>query len=48
MAGALILLVADCAARGVSAVEIPVGILTTFIGVPILLVFMIKRRAGEV
>ena len=48
MVGALILLAADCAARGISAAEIPVGIPTTFIGVPILLIFMIKRREGEV
>jgi len=48
MTGALILLVSDCIARGAFSSEIPVGIPATFIGVPILLAFMIKRRAGEV
>jgi len=48
MVGALILLVSDCIARGVSSAEIPVSIPATFIGVPILLVFLLKRRAGEV
>ncbi|MCL2702819.1 MAG: iron ABC transporter permease [Defluviitaleaceae bacterium] len=44
MIGALILLVSDCFARGISGVEIPVSIPTTFIGVPVLLVFMLKRQ----
>jgi len=48
MVGALILLVSDCIARSITTAEIPVGIPTTFIGVPILLLFMIKRRVGEV
>jgi len=48
LTGALILLVSDCVARSISTMEIPVGIPTTFIGVPILLAFMAKRRAGEI
>ena len=48
LTGALILLVSDCIARSISTTEIPVGIPTTFIGVPILLAFMIKRRAREI
>jgi len=48
MVGALILLISDSIARSVTTMEIPVGILTTIIGIPILLVFMLKRRAGEV
>jgi len=47
MIGALILLVSDCIARSVSTVEIPVSIPTTLIGVPILLYFMLKRKAGK-
>jgi len=48
LCGAFILLVADVLARGLSTVEIPISILTTFIGVPILLYFMHSRRAGRV
>jgi len=48
MAGALILLISDCFARGILTVEIPVGIPTAFIGAPIFLAFMIKRRLGEI
>ena len=46
--GALILIVADSFARSLATVEIPISILTTFIGVPILLYFMQNRRAGKV
>jgi len=46
--GALIMLVSDCLARGISAVEIPVSIPTTFIGVPMLLFFMWRRKAGNI
>ena len=48
LTGALILLVADSFARGLSDVEIPISILTTFIGVPILLYFMKQRRTEKI
>jgi iron complex transport system permease protein len=48
MTGAAILLVSDCLARSISTVEIPVSIPTTFIGVPVLLYFMWRRKAGKV
>lgn len=48
MTGAVILLVSDCLARSISTVEIPVSIPTTFIGVPVLMYFMWKRKAGKV
>ena len=46
--GAFILLVADSFARGLTTVEIPISILTTFIGVPILLYFMHSRKVGKI
>jgi iron complex transport system permease protein len=48
LAGAFILLAADCLARSVYSAEIPISILTTFIGVPFLICFMRNRRAGRV
>jgi iron complex transport system permease protein len=48
MTGALILLIADCLARSLSSFEIPISILTTFIGVPVLVYFMINRKAGKI
>lgn len=48
MTGAFITLISDCLARGVSNVEIPISIPTTFIGVPILLYFMQRRKAGKI
>jgi iron complex transport system permease protein len=48
MTGAFILLLSDCLARGLSGVEIPISIPSTFIGVPILLYFMWKRKTGKV
>jgi len=48
LAGALILLVSDCLARGVATMEIPVSIPTTLIGVPVLLYFMWSRKTGKV
>ena len=48
VAGAVILLLSDCIARGVATVEIPISIPTTFIGAPVLLYFMWKRKAGKV
>ena len=48
MTGALIMLIADCLARSLSGFEIPISILTTFIGVPVLLYFMVSRKAGKI
>ena len=48
MTGALILLIADCLARSLSGFEIPISILTTFIGVPVLFYFMLNRKAVNV
>jgi len=48
MTGALILLISDSLARSMTTVEIPVSILTTLIGVPVLLYFMWSRKAGRV
>ena len=43
--GALLLLVSDTLARTMfSPVEIPVGIITSFIGVPFFLYLIVKRR----
>jgi len=46
--GAFVLLFADCAARMLYSAEIPISILTTFIGIPILLVFMHQRKARRI
>lgn len=48
LAGAFILLVADCLARSIHSAEIPISILTTFIGVPCLIYFMRSRKAGRI
>lgn len=48
LTGALILLVSDCLARALYSAEIPISILTTFIGVPFLIYFMRSRRAGRI
>lgn len=48
LAGAIILLVSDCLARSVYSAEIPISILTTFIGVPFLIYFMRRKRAGQI
>jgi iron complex transport system permease protein len=45
LSGALILLLADTLARTVAApLEIPVGIMTAFIGIPFFLYLLIRRR----
>ena len=45
LAGALLLLLADTLARTIVApMEVPVGILTSFIGIPFFLFLLIKRR----
>lgn len=48
LAGAFILIVADCFARSIHSAEIPISILTTFVGVPMLVYFMVKRKRGRV
>lgn len=47
LVGAVVLLTADILARLLPASELPVSILTTIIGVPILVWFMCKRREGH-
>jgi len=41
--GAIILVIADCLARSIGQSEIPISILTTFIGAPFLAYIMIRR-----
>lgn len=47
LVGAFILLAADCLARSIYSAEIPISILTTFTGVPFLIYFMRRRKAGQ-
>ena len=42
--GGILMVLADCAARGFSDIEIPISILTSLIGAPFLVILMIKRR----
>ena len=42
--GGIRMVLADCAARGFSDIEIPISILTSLIGAPFLVILMIKRR----
>ena len=46
--GAFILLTADCLARSLYSAEIPISILTTFIGLPSLIYFMRSRKARRI
>ena len=48
MVGGGVLLIADILARTLYAAELPISILTTVIGVPILVWFMCKRKGGVV
>ena len=48
MVGGAVLLVADILARSLYAGGLPISILTTVIGVPVLVYFMCKRREGMV
>lgn len=45
--GSFILLTADCLARTLTSAELPISILTTFIGVPFIVLFMQRRREGK-
>lgn len=48
MVGSVVLIVSDLLARSLTAAELPISILTTFIGIPVLVYFMCKRREGRV
>ncbi|MBQ0071566.1 MAG: iron chelate uptake ABC transporter family permease subunit, partial [Spirochaetales bacterium] len=48
LVGAFILLLSDILSRSLGSAEIPISILTTFIGVPVLVYFMCRRRGGRV
>lgn len=48
LVGALVVLVADIFARGLYSTELPISILTTVIGVPMLIYFMCNRRKGQI
>lgn len=47
LVGGFVLLISDTLARSIYTVEIPISILTTFIGVPILLYFMFKQKEAQ-
>ncbi|OQB25987.1 MAG: putative ABC transporter permease protein [Firmicutes bacterium ADurb.Bin182] len=47
LTGSLVLLFADCLARTLASAELPISILTTFIGVPFLVLFMSRRKEGK-
>jgi len=47
LVGGFILLAADIFARTIYSAEIPISILTTFIGAPFLLYFIVKRSGAE-
>ncbi|AYV14493.1 FecCD family ABC transporter permease [Shewanella algae] len=46
MLGAIFLLLADCLARGFSVVEIPIGIVTECLGLPLFLLVLHRARKG--
>lgn len=46
MLGAIFLLLADCLARGFSVVEIPIGIVTECLGLPLFLLVLHRARRG--
>lgn len=48
LVGGCVLLISDTLARTLSSAELPISILTTLIGVPVLIYFMCKRREGKV
>lgn len=48
MVGAAVMLISDILARNLYSAELPLSILTTIIGVPILIWFMCKRREARV
>ena len=48
MVGGAVMLIADILARSLYAGGLPISILTTIIGVPVLVYFMCKRKEGKV
>lgn len=48
LVGGCVLLLSDILARSLTTAELPISILTTCIGVPVLIYFMCKRREGKV
>lgn len=44
--GAAILLPADCLARSLASAELPISILTTLVGVPLLLALLLRKRGA--
>lgn len=48
LVGGCVLLISDILARSLTTAELPISILTTCIGVPVLIYFMCKRREGKV
>lgn len=48
LVGAAVLVISDILARCLGSAEIPISILTTIIGVPVLVYFMVKRSRGRV
>ncbi|MDR1728620.1 MAG: iron ABC transporter permease [Acidobacteriota bacterium] len=47
LVGGVILLVADVFARTIYSAEVPISILTTLVGVPFLLYFIMRRQGGD-
>ena len=48
MVGAAVMLISDILARNLYSAELPISILTTIIGVPILMWFMCKRKEARI
>ncbi len=48
LTGAFVILLSDIFARTLGSAEIPLSILTTIIGVPVLVYFMVRRTGGKV
>jgi len=46
--GSLIIVLADCLARILYSTELPISILTTFLGVPFLVYFMYSRKEKQI
>lgn len=47
LVGAVLLTLADCAARWAYAVELPISVVTTVVGVPFLIYFMCRREGAR-
>ena len=44
--GSIILVISDTLARSITANEIPIGILISFLGAPFLIYLLVKRGSG--